>query len=91
MRVCVFCIRKLALANLLFYDDGIFFLGYVSYKKSNNNAQAGQSRVSGGIVNSDSNKASPASAVQNGAHSQPPLPGLFPELCVLLVSCYFAL
>ncbi|KAM7512206.1 hypothetical protein LguiB_011081 [Lonicera macranthoides] len=47
-----------------------------SYKKSNNNAQAGQSRVSGGIVNSDSNKASPAGAVQNGAHSQPPLPGV---------------
>ncbi|XP_042512377.1 eukaryotic translation initiation factor 4G-like isoform X2 [Macadamia integrifolia] len=46
-----------------------------SFKKSGNNAQGGQSRVSTVSVNSELN-ASAKSALQNGAHAQPPLQGV---------------
>ncbi|KAL6964926.1 hypothetical protein U1Q18_035981 [Sarracenia purpurea var. burkii] len=45
-----------------------------SFKKSNN-AQRGQSKVSGVSVNSDSNNASAARTLQNGSHSQSPVHG----------------
>ncbi|XP_059651673.1 eukaryotic translation initiation factor 4G-like isoform X2 [Cornus florida] len=44
-----------------------------SFKKSNN-AHGGQSRVSNVSLNSDSNNASAARTVQNGANLRPPLP-----------------
>ncbi|CAL5340379.1 unnamed protein product [Camellia sinensis] len=43
-----------------------------SFKKPNN-AQGGQSRVSGVAVNSDSNNSSAARSLQNGSHLQPPV------------------
>ncbi|XP_043725405.1 eukaryotic translation initiation factor 4G-like isoform X2 [Telopea speciosissima] len=49
--------------------------GNRSFKKVGNNAPGGQSRVSTTSANSESN-ASAKSAVQNGAHVQPPLHGV---------------
>ncbi|KAJ4950620.1 hypothetical protein NE237_027452 [Protea cynaroides] len=50
--------------------------GNRSYKKSSNNAQGGQSRVSTTSASSELNVAA-KSAVQNGAHVQPQLHGVF--------------
>lgn len=68
----------------------MLFCWIVSFKKSSNNAQGGQGRGSGsGSVSSDPNAgsggAASARAGQNGAHSQPPLQGIFLVCC--LVEC----
>ena len=52
-----------------------FFLDCVSFKTADN-AQGGQSRVTGARETLDSNYASAARTLQNGSHFQPPVHGM---------------
>ena len=64
------------------------FLGFVSFKKSNN-AQGGQSRVTSASLKSDSNDASAARTLQNGSHLQPPVHGMHLRLTFPFYNFFF--
>ena len=59
------------------------FLDCVSFKKADN-AQGGQSRLTGSRENLASNYASAAQTLQNGSHLQPPVHGMHSKLTFIL-------
>ena len=69
-------IWKLGFVNFQCCDCCLFFLGCISFNKSNN-AQGGQSRVTSASLKSDSNDASAARTLHNGSHLQPPVHGMY--------------
>lgn len=73
--------------NVWFCDHCLFFfLRCVSFKKPNN-AQGGQSRVSGVGVNPDPSYASAARTLQNGTHLQPSAQGMESKLTLACRCC----
>lgn len=85
IRVCFFNVRLVlslceiwAFAFIRFLIFVICWFGLLlfSFKKSNNNAQGGQSRASVPTVNSPDSNASTPRGTPNGAHIQPQLQGM---------------